>query len=319
MESKLNHERIERYSKEYAKKICDQFFQSGAQISGEEILQLTPVKQVNLMVLKNLFQKWNKESAKLQSPYFDYHKSEVKEALSRFMNVLSRHISIDKAHTEPLLTKAVQDTLLLISSPYEFYAKEINNHKDKSRISREELKSLKKYIRLNTHLLETLLQKFEERKLDQAFNDEAFDLLNEACEDIQQEPDQPEETLQQFSATLPLKLDELYLEIAEKKAEHPAKEKKIEAPQTEHDEITKGKPIDNLKKNLSINQRFMFVNQLFAGDAEAFAQAVDRIDALQKWKEAQDIIEKEFASRHDWDMESEEVLEFLEMVERRFA
>ena len=89
MESKLNHEAIEAYASTYTKRIIADFFIQHDKITGQQIVDLKGVKQVNLMVLKNLFQKWKKESDKWQSPYFNYENAEVKKALQAFMNTLS--------------------------------------------------------------------------------------------------------------------------------------------------------------------------------------------------------------------------------------
>jgi hypothetical protein len=117
MEDKYNQLRLERYSKELANMLCDRHFAAHDTINGPQLIGFTPVRQVNLFVIKELLLKWHHEMANLRSPYFDYEHEEVKEALLNFMNVLSRKILIKRDAFEPLLQKAIYDTFLLKLAP----------------------------------------------------------------------------------------------------------------------------------------------------------------------------------------------------------
>lgn len=117
MEDKYNQLRLERYSKELANVLCDRHFAAHDTINGPQLIGFTPIKQVNLFVIKELLLKWHHEMANLRSPYFDYEHEEVKEALLNFMNVLSRKILIKRDAFEPLLQKSILDTFLLKLAP----------------------------------------------------------------------------------------------------------------------------------------------------------------------------------------------------------
>ncbi|ADR22227.1 hypothetical protein MATR_01310 [Marivirga tractuosa] len=317
MESKLNHQAIDAYSKALAKQLSQSFFSNSSHISGKEILELSPNKQINLMVLKNLFRKWKKENAKLQSPYFDYHSAEVKKAMKDFMNTLSRHIHVKKEHFEPLLKESIKDSVLLAFSPYDFYSKEINQ-RDDSRLRLSDLKDLKKYIKFNDFLLDGLIEHFESHKEDVVFNDTAFELFNEVCSNSEEQPADIQPLLAEFSKTLPLSLADIYLE--EEKVEAGMLNDSLQSKdkQTLADKLAKsgGKSI---MKMLTLNQRFMFVNELFEGNQNQFLSAVEQIDGMDSYKEASTHVKKSFADKYDWDMETEEVQEFMELVEKRFG
>src|SRR5688572_29161881 len=107
MDNNLSVEKIKSYSIDFANTICNNFFKINNRISGQQILTVTPVKQVNLFILKNLFEEWEKESEKLKSNYFDYENESVKAALQNFLNILSQNISISRRDFEPLLVKSV--------------------------------------------------------------------------------------------------------------------------------------------------------------------------------------------------------------------
>ncbi|PTX15306.1 hypothetical protein C8N40_108198 [Pontibacter mucosus] len=117
MEDKYNQLHLERYSKELANLLCDRHFASHDTLNGPQLIGFTPIKQVNLFVIKELLLKWHHEMANLRSPYFDYEHEEVKEALVNFMNVLSRKILMKRDAFEPLLQKAIHDTFLVVLAP----------------------------------------------------------------------------------------------------------------------------------------------------------------------------------------------------------
>jgi hypothetical protein len=316
MESKLNHQAIDAYSKALSKQLSQSFFSTSSHISGKEILELSPNKQINLMVLKNLFKKWKKENAKLQSPYFDYHSDEVKKAMKDFMNTLSRHIYVKKEHFEPLLKESIKDSVLLAFSPYDFYSKEINQ-RDDSRLRLSDLKDLKKYIKFNAFLLDGLIQHFESHKEEVVFNDAAFEMFNEVCSNSDEQPDDIQPLIAEFSKTLPLSLADIYLE---EKAERSMLNDSLQSPEKQSlaDKLAKSAG-QSMIKMLTLNQRFMFVNELFAGNQNQFRSAIELIDEMESYKEAAAYIRSSLAEKYNWDMESEEVEEFMELVEKRFG
>jgi energy-converting hydrogenase A subunit M len=272
------------------------------------------------MVLKNLFRKWKKENAKLQSPYFDYQNEKVKKAMNDFMNTLSRHIHVKKEHFEPLLKESIKDSVLLAFSPYDFYSKEINQ-RDDSRLRLSDLKDLTKYIKINEFLLEGLIDHMENHKEEEVFNDAAFEMFNEVCSNADDEPADIQPLLEEFSKTLPLSIADIYLDgEKEKEQSSGILNEKLQAKEMQSlaDRLSKGSG-KSMMKMLTLNQRFMFVNELFEGNQQQFLAAIEQIDALENHQEAAAHVKRSFADKYDWNMEAEEVEEFMELVEKRFG
>ncbi|MEP5614366.1 MAG: hypothetical protein ABJP45_19095 [Cyclobacteriaceae bacterium] len=118
MQKKLNEDFIDSYCEKFASKITDSFFtEDKISITGKEILKVTPSKQANLFIVKLIFQYWQGESKKLESPFFNYDSDSVKDALVEFMNVLSQNIEIHKNRFQLLLNHAVKDSIYLAASP----------------------------------------------------------------------------------------------------------------------------------------------------------------------------------------------------------
>ncbi|HNP20229.1 MAG TPA: hypothetical protein PKL31_17445 [Fulvivirga sp.] len=332
MDNNLNRAGITNYSKRYASSVINTFFKSKQKIGGEDIKHLVDIQQINLFVIKNLFEEWQKETDKLKSPYFDYSSPQVAQALTEFMNTLSRNISIEKKAFEPLLIRAVEESVLLIFSPYDFYT-HLTEHSN-GEMTIGNLKRTLKYVKVNRNLLESLIANMEKQKLERVDEEKYATLLHEVFQNIQASPDDIGVYFDNFSKIEPLKEGDIYGVTKETEAEpviskvKPTNENK---PEVEPDgptindkhtntaasiaEIHESKKIDNLKSHLSINQRFMFQKVLFDGDEKAFYEALDFLDNCNSKESAMKHI---YATYPHWNVESEEFEEFVELLDKRF-
>ena len=119
MNDKYSLAKCAQYGRRLAARLCDQHFgsQPTVTLDGPAILKFTPVRQLNLLVVRQLLSQWQSETARLRSPYFDFEAIPVQAALTQFMNVLSRHIRLDRSAFEPLLAAATADTLGIVADP----------------------------------------------------------------------------------------------------------------------------------------------------------------------------------------------------------
>jgi hypothetical protein len=345
MDEKISLEAISLYGDAYADKVLKEFFSSKDKITGSEILSLCNVQQVNLFVVRELFKAWKEETKKLQSAYFDYEDPDVKEALESLMSLLSKNIAIDQAHFEPLLKKAVSQTLLVVFDPYDFFSMIITGQNNKLEVApfKEEIK----YLKINKAPLEKMLQKLEEKDVKEISGNEAFSILDQILEEVGFNPEDVEEYLEKFSTVVPLDANKFYVDrheqdfnrpftwaVEAEKEEAPEPPKAVNKPKVTaqqqptsiNDTLTQqNRPslVNNFQKiakirdSLSINQKFMFTKVLFHGDFELFSQAIDHLDKLENMKAALRYIEDEHAAT--WDHDSEEFHEFMELVEKRFV
>ncbi|MEH0154946.1 hypothetical protein V6R21_12445 [Limibacter armeniacum] len=151
---------INQYADKFANTVCEQFFQSNSEITGKQILELTAAEQVNLFVVRRIFETWQQEAVRIQSPYFNFADPAVKKAFSQLMNELSRNISISREHFQPLLKDAVQDTLMLLVSPADFYATFLKNQGEEIPV-KQYLKPLFLYIKLYGHISTAIMSEIE--------------------------------------------------------------------------------------------------------------------------------------------------------------
>ena len=349
MDEKISVKALEDYSDDYASKVTAGFFSSNERISGPEILKLCDIQQINLFVIRELLKAWRLEAQKLRSPYFDYSAAPVAEALKKFQNLLSNHIAISPENFQPLLKKAVAQTLYLILNPYDFYSGVLTTSAENLKL--EELRNEVKYIRINRTPLERLLADLEEKKLAAVSGSEAFASLDHILEEVNFTPEDVDEHLSRFSAVVPLTLENLYEKqvraetevpkvVSGEKAPEPAPSppKRGPAPAKSNPQPKesgkaqiplydqqpgKGTTLAEnfqkrrkIKDTLTINQKFMFTKMLFNGDFEIFSQAIERIDTLDSIDQALNYLQSEYP---EWDLDSEEYAEFLMMVEKRFS
>lgn len=322
MDEKISLEAIALYSDAYAEKILKKVFATKERIDGKEILSLCDVQQINLLILRELFKAWKEELKKLKSPYFDYENTEVKEALENFMSVLSKNISISRQHFAPLLKKAVSQTVLMVLDPYDYFSFLISGTNNKMDVPafKEEIK----YIKINKAPLEKLLERLEEKKIKEITGNEAFAILDQILEEVNFSPEDVDDYIQKFSTVEVLTPEKFYFKkvadpvkpVQEKAAnQNPTvSNKQSVAPKAAV--VENYQKIQRIKERLTINQKFMFTKVLFGGDFESFSKTIDELDQQQDITSALQYLEKHY---RDWDKESEEFHEFMEMVEKRFS
>lgn len=339
MEGKINNTFIKSYSKSFSDKVVSEFFSQKRHIDGTELLEFCKPQQINLFILKEVFYKWKAEISKLKSPWFDYDHEEVKSALEHFMNVLSKHISIGKEELKPLVERAVENSLLLIFSPYEFYLKEFRRP-GFSRVSKENLDELQKYVKINVGLLNRFIKKFEEDGIEAVFNDDAIRMFNEICELSNETPEDFEPYLSQFSDVIPLQTNSIYTngeaqnDVAgiSKAEEEQLHDKFVSDEQkTLLDDLSSetGERRETLadqfpeeagiKSSITLNQRFMFVNELFTGNIDEFEIVVNTIENCQNQQEAFDFIRSNYFNNHTWEEDSDMVKKFMDIISRHFS
>jgi hypothetical protein len=78
-------------------------------------------------------------------------------------------------------------------------------------------------------------------------------------------------------------------------------------------------PIKDLKKAIGINDRFVFINELFRGDESMYERSIKTINNFTIYAEAQYWIERELKVKLGWDNERSVTQDFYALVRRRFA
>jgi hypothetical protein len=78
-------------------------------------------------------------------------------------------------------------------------------------------------------------------------------------------------------------------------------------------------PIVDLKKAIGVNDRYLFINELFRGDETMFERSLKTINSFAIFPEAHYWIQRELKVKLGWNERSEIVGHFDQLVKRRFA
>jgi len=78
-------------------------------------------------------------------------------------------------------------------------------------------------------------------------------------------------------------------------------------------------PIRDLRKAIGVNDRFLFINELFRGDEVAYERSVKTINSFSIFPEAEYWIQRELKVKNGWNDSHELVKQFYLLVKRRFS
>jgi hypothetical protein len=78
-------------------------------------------------------------------------------------------------------------------------------------------------------------------------------------------------------------------------------------------------PIRDLRKGIGINDRFVFISELFRGDEPMYERSIKTINSFNIYPEAEYWMNRELKIKLGWDDTREIVKHFYQLVKRRFA
>jgi len=78
-------------------------------------------------------------------------------------------------------------------------------------------------------------------------------------------------------------------------------------------------PVKDLKKAIGVNDRFLFINELFRGDEVMYERSIKTINSFTIWPEAEYWIKRELKTKLGWINNNEIVQQFDQLVKRRFS
>jgi hypothetical protein len=125
---------------------------------------------------------------------------------------------------------------------------------------------------------------------------------------------QPEEEIAETPVFETPKEVEITPVIEEFVVEEPALEEVIIEAESPKSENLEQPSIPKLSDSLTLNDRYLYANELFNKDMNAFNELVKSIDTCVSMDEAIALY-----SSMDWELDNEHVISFTNLVERRFS
>ena len=83
--------------------------------------------------------------------------------------------------------------------------------------------------------------------------------------------------------------------------------------------VLKASPVKELRKAIGVNDRFVFINELFRGDEAMYERSIKTINNFRILPEAEYWMERELKIKLGWDDSREIVQHFYQLVRRRFS
>jgi hypothetical protein len=94
---------------------------------------------------------------------------------------------------------------------------------------------------------------------------------------------------------------------------------RLKENRTELMHALKDTPIKDLRKGIGINDRFVFINELFRGDEAMYERSIKTINSFNIYQEAEYWMNRELKIKIGWDDTRETVKHFYQLVKRRFT
>lgn len=79
------------------------------------------------------------------------------------------------------------------------------------------------------------------------------------------------------------------------------------------------KPIDSLKTGIGLNEKFLYIRELFGNDHISFANTIAQLNDFSQIQQAENLLDKSFIQTRKWDIQNPHVQTFLQLIYRRFA
>lgn len=83
-------------------------------------------------------------------------------------------------------------------------------------------------------------------------------------------------------------------------------------------EKLKHRPVEDLTRAITLNERIRFIRELFRGDAEAFRSALEQLNKVEHWEQARRIIDEQLQRGYQWPEDSQAAGLFRALVRRKF-
>ncbi len=93
----------------------------------------------------------------------------------------------------------------------------------------------------------------------------------------------------------------------------------LNQPATEISAKLSDGPVKDLKKAIGINDRFLYINELFRGDEAMYERSIKTINSFTIWPEAEYWIRRELKTKLGWVDSTPTVKQFDQLVRRRFS
>jgi hypothetical protein len=93
----------------------------------------------------------------------------------------------------------------------------------------------------------------------------------------------------------------------------------INANASRNAEHTSAQPITDLKQAITLNDKLLYIKDLFNGYNLAYSEALDILNRFNSFDEAENFLKTSYATKNNWDAKPATTEKFYELLRRRFS
>lgn len=183
---------------------------------------------------------------------------------------------------------------------------------------------------ISTQENQTEKKEFHVLQIDEADIDAELEQIRKAAEAINSvslknrpaaffDPIEDTPTLSQQKPIVPVENNQKELNEVIAQKDQTSLNDKLKEDKKELSDTLKDTPVKDLKKAIGINDRFLFINELFSGDEIMYERSIKTINGFSIYAEAEYWIRRELKTKLGWNEQSSTVKQFDQIVKRRFS
>lgn len=93
----------------------------------------------------------------------------------------------------------------------------------------------------------------------------------------------------------------------------------INANASRNEEHVSSQPISDLKRAITLNDKLLYIKDLFNGYNLAYSEALDILNRFNSFDEAENFLKTSYAAKNNWDAKPATTEKFYELLRRRFS
>lgn len=101
--------------------------------------------------------------------------------------------------------------------------------------------------------------------------------------------------------------------------QQPTLNEQLASPASEVSEKLSAQPVKDLRKAIGVNDRYVFINELFRGDEDMYERSIKTINNFSIYAEAEYWIQRELKIKLGWNDSDAAAASFYALVRRRFS
>ena len=250
------------------------------------------------------------------------YKNQIKEVESLVIKLEKGELSLEELTTLESLTRALHERSIILK--YKAFEQKVNP------VAKEESK-----VEVTPEPIAEVV--VEEEVVEEPTIDfSMFSVEEETVEEetVEEEPEQEEPIVTELKEVETLEVKEETIEpvveekvapiVVELKEDIPASSvgssflDKMQSADTSINARFNGAKLDSLVGAFGLNQKLRYINELFDGSSESFSDAIKNLDAKSSMDDAKETVSA-LATQFEWDAEEESVVEFMGVLNRRYA